>query len=1074
MKRSVVVLWLVLAGSVAVLSTGCTAKSKAARHFNRAEGYFKQGQYDKAEIEYLNALRRQPANPPAMARLGEVYYQQGRYLQAMPFLLKTLEQDTNNLDARLKAATIYLAGDRPKEARVESLKILAQRPAHDEALFLLAQSSRATNEMAELDQRLQTLRRAGSNQAGIHLAAAVLAFHRRDLKTAEAALGQAAALDPKSANVQLVRGGLSLAQTNLAGADQAFKAAADLAPVRSLTRLKYVDFKLQTGAVEDAKKLAEAIVDQAPDFVPAQVPLFKIAMSQGKLDDTESLVKKVLARDPINSDALLMSAQVQLARGKPAGALKEMERMNAVYPKSPSVQYHFALAHLLNADVPKAVASLNAAIALEPEYADAILLLAEINIRKGDTASAIAALTQLLQKRPGLVKAHMTLASAYRVKGSLDEALAVYRRLMPVFPKEPQLPFLAGLILRDQRKPAEALKLFEQSLALAPDNFVVIQQMVELQLGARQYDAARRLLEAPLAKDPKASPPRVLLAMTYLAQTNLAQAEALLKQTIELDPNARPAYMLLSQLAVAGGKPEQALERLETVVSQNPKDVQALMQIAMINETLKNYSASQKAYEKILELNPRFAPALNNLAYIYVERLGRVDEAYDLARRAREVLPNDPYSADTLGWVAFKRGDYAWAVTLLSESAKAFPTDPEVQYHLGMAHYMMGEEEPARAALERAAQATKEFSGKPEAERALALLAIDPGTADRQAVARLEQRLAERPGDPVALTRIARVYEQTGAPQKAVKAYEAGVKANPKVALLQVQLAELEVSRQQNPARALELAHAARSLEPEDARIGHRVGRVASLAGDAKWGLSLLQTSAQRLPGDATVLYDLAVAFYGVGRWPDAANTLRRALEADPKFPQADAARRLQEMIALGSNPAQAVQSLARVQEILKADPQYTPAEMVLAIASEQQGNAAAARQSYERVLARNPQLAFAARNLAILIEKQGADDKRAADLATTAREAYPDDADLARTLGMLAYRRGDFGRATQFLKESARKRANDAELSFYLGMSHYRLDQKAESRQALQGALALKVRDDLAREAQRVLQELK
>ena len=48
--------------------------------------------------------------------------------------------------------------------------------------------------------------------------------------------------------------------------------------------------------------------------------------------------------------------------------------------------------------------------------------------------------------------------------------------------------------------------------------------------------------------------------------------------------------------------------------------------------------------------------ALNNLAVLYSDDLGQLDKAYDLAKKAREVAPNDPHIADTLGWILYKEG----------------------------------------------------------------------------------------------------------------------------------------------------------------------------------------------------------------------------------------------------------------------------------------------------------------------------------------------------------------------------------------------------------------------------------
>src|SRR6185369_16913441 len=134
------------------------------------------------------------------------------------------------------------------------------------------------------------------------------------------------------------------------------------------------------------------------------------------------------------------------------------------------------------------------------------------------------------------------------------------------------------------------------------------------------------------------------------------------------------------------------------------KSVQAFIQLAAVYEKDQNYTAARDAYEKLLAINSNNTLALNNLAVIYAERLDQVDKALDLAKRARTNVPNNPNLADTLGWVMFRKGDFRNALPLLQEGAAKLPENPEVQYHLAMAQYMMGDEAAAKTGLQKAVQ----------------------------------------------------------------------------------------------------------------------------------------------------------------------------------------------------------------------------------------------------------------------------------------------------------------------------------------------------------------------------------
>src|SRR5262245_64291859 len=154
--------------------------------------------------------------------------------------------------------------------------------------------------------------------------------------------------------------------------------------------------------------------------------------------------------------------------------------------------------------------------------------------------------------------------------------------------------------------------------------------------------------------------------------------------------------------------------------------------------------------------------ALNNLAILYSEHFGQLDKAYELAKKAKEAA-NEPHIADTLGWILFKRGNYDGALPLLQDSAAKLPNLPEVQFHLGMTHYMLGEEGPARLALQKAVDAPSDFPAKDQARRRLTMLATPAGTANATVRTELENYLRESPNDPVALTRLAEVQQQEGA-----------------------------------------------------------------------------------------------------------------------------------------------------------------------------------------------------------------------------------------------------------------------------------------------------------------------
>ncbi len=1071
LKKVTILLTVLILG---IVGFGCSPTARKAQYLKRAEQDFAAGQYDRAEVEYGKVLRLDRENPEALGRLGTIYFEQERLLRALPYLRGCSQLATNNLDVRVMLGRVYLAEGKQKEAREQFNFVLDGRPEDEQAPILLAEMAITPKDSKATRQRLQKLALPAAKLGPVEVALATLAFRDGDVKAAEAGLERAKALDPKLSALHTALGNLHLTRNELKAAEQEFKTAAELAPDRSLRRMQYVRFKIQTGDLEGARSILDEMVHKTPDYLPGWLGLAEVAAAQTKYDESAACLSKLLARDPQNYEALLLGGRLELARGETVKAKADLERMADLYPKSPQVQYQLALAYLADNETGRAEGSFNQALIVDPHFADATLALAELRIRKGDAGAAVVMLRQLTQQQPKLAKAQLLLAEACRMQGELDEALTVYRHLGELFPQSPEAPVLMGLILKQQGKNDEARKAFSRAQEVAPNYLPALEQLVDLDLKEKQYAAALKRVAKQQEKDSKAPEPRLLEAKILLAQNNTNQAEAVLLKAIQSQPDFRGAYLLLAQLYVTSQQHHKALSDLEQMLAKNPTDITAIMLMGMIYSEMKDYDKARDTYEKLLTINPNFSSALNNLAYLYSERFGRLDKAFAMARRARDLRPYDPATADTLGWILYQKHQYPQALSLLQESADKLADNPEVQFHLGMTHYMLGEEESAHIALQRAVQSDREFPGKDDASRCLSLLAVDLRTTGAEARSSLESRLLKQPDDPIALLRLGALYERDGAVDKAVGAYQTVLKTNPNNVRALAGLAQLYFAHLQQTAKAFELAKTAHKLAPEDPDISHLLGRIAYQTGDYKWASSLLEETAREQAGQPELFYDLAQARYSVGQVSDAQAAMANALRGGGAFARTAEAQRFLDIVALSANPSQATAAASRIEQILKADAGYVPALMVMGVIDEQKADAAAAKQAYEKVLAQYPDFVPAEKRLAILLTEDSSNDKRAYELAMRAREALPGDFELTRALGIIVYRQGDYARAVNLLKESNRDRNGDAQLMYYLGMAQYQLKQLAESKSTLQRALDMNPPAQLADEARRVLGQLK
>lgn len=1058
---------------------GCSRGPQTARYLQRGEAQFKLGDYDRAEIEYLNVLQLEPTNYVALRQLGLMAYEQNRLSRAHAMLSSAKSLKSDDLEVRLKLAIILNSAGSPNLAREEAAAILSLQPTNHEAMQLIVESSRNTNELNEAEQRLRKLQSAGEPIPGYHIAQAALHLRHRDRIAAEASIRKALALDPKSSAAHAALGSLNAVNKDVTNALVELAQAAELAPLRSPYRIRYVDFLLSTGDTAAARDQLELISKKAPDYLPALLRLAEIALSERRFADCEGALKSILARDPSYLEAMMTLARLRIAQSRPEQAIAELENALKYFPRLPLAHYQMGVAYLLQNDLPNAAKSLNDALSLAPDYPDATLLLAELNLRRGNASLAVNSLAKLAEQRPGFLPAQYLLANAYRAVNKLDLAQGIYEKLSRLSPTNPQPPFLMGVVQLQQERKAQARQSFEHALKLSPDFTSAVEQLLNLDLVEKNFAGARDRVQKEIERAPTNAFPYVLQARVHLAESNTAAAEAALLKAVEVAPESGAANSLLARILVATKRQEAALQRLQTVVARNTNDYAAWMMIAELHNAASNYVAVGKAYDAILAANPRHVPALNNLAWLCSEKLNDPKRAYELVNRARDLNPRDPFTADTFGWVIYHLGDYPRALALFQESARALPAQPEVQYHLGMAHYLMGEEAAARVALQSAVQlADGDAVWKPEALERLRLLDVNPSAADAAALKSLEEMSSRAPRDPILLARLAAVSAQQGKPEKAAELYEKALQLNSNLVPAMVSLAQLYSTGIKNPDRAFTLARRARSLESDDPGIAHLLGALAFEAArqpaDFRWAYSLLQESARTLRDDPEVLFDLGRASYSLGDVSNAVVCMEQVASAKPASPRAAEATRFTAMNRLANGLGDPAATSAQVAALLKQQPDYVPALFANGAFLERQQDFNGARKAYEQILQIYPAFVPATKKLAVLCFQHLNDSPKAYTYATRAREAYPADPEVARLLGSLEYERGEYARAALLLKESANVFPNDADLFYRLGQAQFKLKQSGECRESLQRALSLMPTSPQAPAARRILEELK
>jgi tetratricopeptide (TPR) repeat protein len=134
-------------------------------------------------------------------------------------------------------------------------------------------------------------------------------------------------------------------------------------------------------------------------------------------------------------------------------------------------------------------------------------------------------------------------------------------------------------------------------------------------------------------------------------------------------------------------KYKKAIEYYSIVLSQIDENSDAyadtLYRRGGSYERLGQYQKSDSDLLQSLKISPEDPYVMNYLAYSWLERNYKIEEAIKMLERAYEQKKNDPYIIDSIGWGYHLIGDYINAERYLKQAVQLMPDDPIVNDHYG-------------------------------------------------------------------------------------------------------------------------------------------------------------------------------------------------------------------------------------------------------------------------------------------------------------------------------------------------------------------------------------------------------
>lgn len=172
---------------------------------------------------------------------------------------------------------------------------------------------------------------------------------------------------------------------------------------------------------------------------------------------------------------------------------------------------------------------------------------------------------------------------------------------------------------------------YQKSLALNDQIYAVHEQLVRIELGDNDLDAAIKDGENALSLFPNQAWMNYLVGVAWMQKKNYSKGLGYVKNATSLEVQDKD---LLSQSYSALGD---------------------------CYHEQKNDKQSDESYDKSLSYNPDNAYTLNNYAYYLSVRGVELDKAEQMSKHSNELQPATASFEDTYAWILFKQKKYAEA-----------------------------------------------------------------------------------------------------------------------------------------------------------------------------------------------------------------------------------------------------------------------------------------------------------------------------------------------------------------------------------------------------------------------------
>jgi tetratricopeptide (TPR) repeat protein len=555
--------------------SGCGgAQSRKAKHLEKGENFLAAGDFEKARVEFRNALQIVPTDSEARYENGVVDEKLGNVREAAQFYQGAIDSNADAVRARTNLGRIYLLTGSPDKALATVTPAFAKHP-EDAGLLTVRAAARIQlkDSAGALADAEHAVKLAPTDEDAISVLAGIYKSQGQT-DQALALLQGAIKLNPSTIELRLV---LAQLDSSLGKQDEVEALLTDLVRLRPADkshRLRLAQFYARANQLDAAEKVLRDGVKALPADHDLKTGLVDFLATRRTRELAQQELATLIAADPKDEQLKFLQADFY-ERGKEFPKAEQVYRgiIAADDVAGPGLAARNRLAALrvqLN-DVPGAEKLIAEVLAASPRDNDALIMRGNLALAQKDPRTAIADLRSVLRDQPNSVGVMRSLARAHLANGEPALAEETMRRALEINPADTGARLDLAQMLTQLGKADQAKPIIDALVKQHPDDTQALDLQFKIAVATKDIVMGKAAADALVATLPKAAVGYYYQGQVAESEKHLDEALRLYSTALELQPETLEPLEGSTRVLAEMKRLPDALKRLDEYIDRYPK-----------------------------------------------------------------------------------------------------------------------------------------------------------------------------------------------------------------------------------------------------------------------------------------------------------------------------------------------------------------------------------------------------------------------------------------------------------------------------------------------------------------------